>query len=93
MSPSHLDRISVRRHRGLWRRETVTSIAEQVDPIYFNKSYFLEPEKGAVKPYVLLRDAWVRDNHFRPFTGALLRIRYQDGASGGRAVRAQEDRR
>jgi glucose/arabinose dehydrogenase len=43
--------------------------------------------------YVLLRDAWVRDDHFRPFTGALLRIRYQDGASGGRAVRAQEDRR
>jgi DNA end-binding protein Ku len=30
---------------------------EQIDPIYFNKSYFLEPEKGAVKPYILLRDA------------------------------------
>jgi DNA end-binding protein Ku len=30
---------------------------EQIDPIYFNKSYFLEPEKNAVKPYVLLRDA------------------------------------
>ncbi|MEP6697754.1 MAG: Ku protein, partial [Pseudonocardiales bacterium] len=30
---------------------------EQVDPIYFNKSYYLEPEKGAAKPYVLLRDA------------------------------------
>lgn len=30
---------------------------EQIDPIYFNKSYFLEPEKGAIKPYVLLRDA------------------------------------
>jgi DNA end-binding protein Ku len=31
--------------------------AEQIDPIYYNKSYYLEPEKGAVKPYVLLRDA------------------------------------
>jgi DNA end-binding protein Ku len=30
---------------------------EQVDPIYFNRSYYLEPEQNAVKPYVLLRDA------------------------------------
>ncbi|MDQ2797363.1 MAG: Ku protein [Actinomycetota bacterium] len=32
---------------------------EQIDPIYFNKTYYLEPEKGAVKPYVLLREALV----------------------------------
>jgi DNA end-binding protein Ku len=31
--------------------------AEEIDPIYFAKSYYLEPEKNAVKPYVLLRDA------------------------------------
>jgi len=31
--------------------------AEQIDPIYFAKSYYLEPDKNAVKPYVLLRDA------------------------------------
>jgi Ku protein, prokaryotic len=30
---------------------------EQIDPIYYNKSYYLEPEKNAVKPYVLLREA------------------------------------
>jgi DNA end-binding protein Ku len=30
---------------------------EQIDPIYFAKSYYLEPEKSAVKPYLLLRDA------------------------------------
>ena len=30
---------------------------EQIDPIYFAKSYYLEPDKPAVKPYVLLRDA------------------------------------
>jgi DNA end-binding protein Ku len=29
---------------------------EQIDPIYFAKSYYLEPEQLAVKPYVLLRD-------------------------------------
>lgn len=28
---------------------------------------------------VLLRDAWVRDDHFRASTGVLLRIRYQGG--------------
>jgi DNA end-binding protein Ku len=31
--------------------------SEQIDPIYFAKSYYLEPESPAVKPYVLLRDA------------------------------------
>ncbi len=27
---------------------------EELDPIYFNKSYYLEPEKSGLKPYVLL---------------------------------------
>jgi DNA end-binding protein Ku len=31
--------------------------ADQIDPIYYNKSYYLEPEKTAIKPYVLLREA------------------------------------
>ena len=31
--------------------------AEQVDPILYNKAYYLEPEGAAAKPYVLLRDA------------------------------------
>ncbi|MFN2539342.1 MAG: Ku protein [Mycobacteriales bacterium] len=30
---------------------------EEVDPIYFEKSYYLEPEKTGAKPYVLLREA------------------------------------
>jgi DNA end-binding protein Ku len=30
---------------------------EQVDPIYFNKAYYLEPDGRAAKAYVLLRDA------------------------------------
>jgi DNA end-binding protein Ku len=30
---------------------------DQVDPTYFNKTYFLEAEGVGVKPYVLLRDA------------------------------------
>ena len=30
---------------------------EELDPIYFSKSYYLEPEKTGVKPYVLLARA------------------------------------
>jgi DNA end-binding protein Ku len=31
--------------------------ADQIDPMYLDKSYYLEPEKTAAKPYGLLRDA------------------------------------
>lgn len=30
---------------------------EQLDPIYFSRSYYLEPEATGTKPYVLLREA------------------------------------
>jgi DNA end-binding protein Ku len=33
---------------------------DQVDPIYFAKSYYLEPDAAGAKPYVLLRDALER---------------------------------
>jgi DNA end-binding protein Ku len=32
---------------------------EQVDPILFNKSYYLEPDAKAAKPYALLREALI----------------------------------
>jgi DNA end-binding protein Ku len=31
--------------------------SEQIDPIYFDKPYYLEPDKSAAKPYALLREA------------------------------------
>ncbi|SDG92609.1 DNA end-binding protein Ku [Sinosporangium album] len=34
--------------------------AEQIDPIYFAKSYYLEPDGQGARPYVLLRDALER---------------------------------
>ncbi|RCG18653.1 Ku protein [Sphaerisporangium album] len=34
--------------------------ADQIDPILFNKSYYLEPENTGVKPYILLREALER---------------------------------
>ena len=30
--------------------------AEQIDPLLYNKTYYAEPDKSAVKPYVLMRD-------------------------------------
>ncbi|WP_409331418.1 Ku protein [Trujillonella humicola] len=32
---------------------------EEIDPIHFEKTYYLEPDGPAVRPYVLLRDALV----------------------------------
>ena len=31
--------------------------ADQIDPLFYDRSYYLEPEKTGIKPYVLLRDA------------------------------------
>ncbi|WP_265443342.1 Ku protein [Flexivirga meconopsidis] len=31
--------------------------SDQIDPLYLDKCYYLEPDKGAVKPYMLLREA------------------------------------
>lgn len=33
---------------------------DEVDPIYYEKSYYLEPAEGALKPYSLLRQAMVK---------------------------------
>lgn len=35
---------------------------DDVDPLYFQKSYYLEPDKAAVRPYLLLRDALTETN-------------------------------
>ena len=34
--------------------------ADQIDPLLFDKSYYLEPESKAAKPYALLREALVQ---------------------------------
>jgi DNA end-binding protein Ku len=36
--------------------------AEQIDPMLFNKAYYAEPDKSAVKPYVLMRDTLARSD-------------------------------
>ena len=44
--------------------EVVQFVAEdEVDPTYFNKTYFLQADGPGVKPYVLLRDALLKSGH------------------------------
>ena len=50
--------------------------AEQVDPILYNRAYFLEPDGAATKPYVLLRDA-LRDSERVAIVKVALRQREQ----------------
>ncbi|OZB49865.1 MAG: Ku protein [Cellulomonas sp. 14-74-6] len=45
--------------------------AEQVDPILLGKTYYLEPEKTAVKPYALLRGALEQADRMAVVTVAL----------------------
>lgn len=36
------------------------TLEDEIDPIYFDKPYFLEPEKGAAHAYALLREALIK---------------------------------
>ncbi len=57
--------------------------ADEIDPMLLDKSYYLEPDKSAVKPYVLLRDALVEEKRMAictvsirtRMTMAVLRVR------------------
>ena len=40
--------------------------ANQIDPLLFDKSYYLEPDPKAAKPYALLREALVREGFAVP---------------------------
>jgi DNA end-binding protein Ku len=57
--------------------------AEQIDPMLYDKSYYLEPDKASTKPYILLRDALEKENRVAVvtvsirtrMTTAVLRVR------------------
>lgn len=38
--------------------------ADEVDPIHFQKSYYLAPDKSTVRPYVLLRETLEQENRY-----------------------------
>jgi DNA end-binding protein Ku len=41
---------------------------DQIDPMWLDKSYYLEPDKTATKPYVLLRDALEKEKRMAVVT-------------------------
>lgn len=45
--------------------------ADQIDPLHFERAYYLEPGSGAAKPYVLLRQALQRTERVAVVTMAL----------------------
>lgn len=45
--------------------------AEQIDPILFDKPYYLEPDASATKAYVLLRDAIAKEQRMAVVTVAI----------------------
>ncbi len=45
--------------------------SEQIDPLLFDKSYYLEPDKTGLKPYVLLRDALAKADRMALVTVAV----------------------
>ncbi len=74
--------------------------AEQIDPLYFSKAYYLAADGVGAKPYVLLRDALHQDGAVRtgesrdpdprdagPAAGEGRRARAADDAVAGRGAR------
>lgn len=55
LTDDDLDKLPVASSREIDVVEFVP--ADQVDPILFNKTYYLEPDSRAAKPYALLREA------------------------------------
>ena len=60
--------------------------AEQVDPILLRQAYYLEPDKTAAKPYVLLRDALDRTGAGRAREGGAAAAGAARDAAGPRGV-------
>jgi DNA end-binding protein Ku len=58
VSEEELDNLQVPHGRDLEILEFAP--AHQIDPLYFERAYYLEPATGAAKPYVLLRQALQR---------------------------------
>lgn len=57
-SDEDLDELPVAHSRDIEIVEFVPT--EQIDPIYFDRAYYLEPNTSSAKPYVLLRQALAR---------------------------------
>ena len=63
---------------------------ESIDPVYFDKAYYLAPDKGGAKPYALLakRAARVQALRARPLGRARQAVHRDDPSGRGRARHA-----
>ncbi len=77
MEDSDFDDLPVRGTKEIEVLEFVPS--DQVDPMLFDRSYYLEPEARAVKPYVLLREA-LQQTERTAIVRVVLRTKTQLGA-------------
>ena len=59
--------------------------ADQIDPLLYNKAYYAEPDKSAVKPYVLMRDTLADSDRV-----AVVKVALRSRESLG-VLRAMED--
>lgn len=58
ISDEELESVSVERRRTI---DLVAFVdAEEVDPVFYDRSYYLDPQEGAQKPYALLLEAMRR---------------------------------
>jgi DNA end-binding protein Ku len=60
ITEEELDALDAEANRSIDLKEFVP--LESVDPVYFENSYFLGPDKGGEKPYRLLADAMAKSN-------------------------------
>ncbi len=60
ITEEELDALEAEANRSIDLKEFVP--LESVDPVYFENSYFLGPDKGGEKPYRLLADAMAKSN-------------------------------
>ncbi|MDI1288353.1 MAG: Ku protein, partial [bacterium] len=77
MEDSDFEELPVRGAKEIEVLEFVPS--EQVDPMLFDRSYYLEPEARALKPYVLLREA-LKETERTAIVRVVLRTKTQLGA-------------
>jgi DNA end-binding protein Ku len=58
INPDELEALAPKKTRTIDIEDFVD--LEEIDPIYFDHPYYLAPDKGAQKPYALLRDAMAK---------------------------------
>lgn len=78
MEPSDFDKVPVNTTHTIEITDFVP--LDQIDPIYYQKTYYLEPEKTAGKPFALLREV-LKDSRLIALAKITLRQKEQPARS------------